>query len=172
MDRIARFLASPRRVALLVLAASVATIAGALVFEHVLGLPPCDLCLTQRIPFYVAMPLAALVALLPARPRSERIAGYGLGLLAVLFVVSAALAAYHAGVEWHFWPGPSDCTGPISGPASMNDFLKSLETVRVVRCDEAAWRFLGLSLAGWNVLISLAIAGVAALGMRATRAEG
>jgi disulfide bond formation protein DsbB len=74
-------------------------------------------------------------------------------------------------VEWGFWPGPSDCGGGAGpGPASVDDFLKTLETTRVVSCTEAAWRFLGVSLAGWNVLISLALAGLAGTAARARRA--
>ncbi|MDJ1159555.1 disulfide bond formation protein B [Chelatococcus sp. SYSU_G07232] len=172
MQAVARFLAVPRRVALAVFAAAAATIAGAYFFEYVLRLPPCDLCLMQRVPYYAAMPLAVLLALLPARPPALRVAGYGLGLVAAIFLVGAALAGYHAGVEWALWQGPGGCTGAIAAPAGMGDFLKSLETVRVVRCDQAAWRFLGLSLAGWNVLISLAIAAVAGLGARAALTRG
>jgi disulfide bond formation protein DsbB len=79
---------------------------------------------------------------------------------------SAALGSYHAGVEWRWWPGPTDCSGPISD-FTAKPLLDQLRTMRIVRCDEAAWRFLGLSLAGYNVLISLALAGIAALGLAA-----
>ena len=77
-------------------------------------------------------------------------------------IVSAGLGIHHAGVEWGFWAGPSDCGG-AAAPAAGNvgDFLNQLQTTRVVNCAEAAWRFLGLSLAGWNVLISLALAALA-----------
>jgi disulfide bond formation protein DsbB len=140
-----------------ILAAAVATIGGALVFQHVFGLAPCKLCLVQRNPYYVAMPLALAAALAPIR--WTRIA---LVLLAVVFLVSAGLGAYHAGVEWGLWLGPSDCGGG-TGPAASNmgDFLNQLQSTRVVSCTEAAWRFMGLSLAGWNVLISLALAALA-----------
>ena len=84
--------------------------------------------------------------------------------LALVFAVSAALGLHHSGVEWALWAGPSDCGG-VAAPAatSVSDFLTSLETARVVSCTEAAWRFLGLSLAGWNVLISLVLAAFAAV---------
>ena len=82
----------------------------------------------------------------------------------LIFVASAALGAYHSGVEWGLWLGPSDCGGgAASGAGNMGDFLSQLQTTRVVSCTEAAWRFMGLSLAGWNVLISLALAAFAAL---------
>ena len=69
---------------------------------------------------------------------------------------NAGLGTYHAGVEWGFWQGPTDCTGPVGNLGSAGDLLERLDTVKVIRCDEVQWRFLGLSLAGYNVLISLA----------------
>ena len=96
-------------------------------------------------------------------------------VLAALFIIAlgmlwnAGLASYHAGIEWKWWPGPQDCSGPIDSLGSANDLLSQLESINVVRCDEAAWRFLGLSLAGYNVLISLALAAVAAWGVIAGR---
>jgi disulfide bond formation protein DsbB len=150
-----------RLAALLVLVAAVATIGGALVFEHGYGYLPCKLCLQQRLPYYAAMPLALAAAFAPGRW-----ARLGLAGLALLFLISAGLGGYHAGVEWGFWLGPSDCGGGAATPAAnVADFMKSLNQIRVVSCTEAAWRFLGLSLAGWNVLISLALAAVAAWGI-------
>jgi disulfide bond formation protein DsbB len=147
-----------RTAAALILLAAAATIGGALVFEYGFGLAPCPLCLLQRKPYYVAFPVALAALLLPSRWGRAALA-----LLAVIFVVSAGLGVYHAGVEWGWWQGPTDCSGGAAPqPGSMDDFLNQLQTTRVVSCTEAAWRFLGLSLAGWNVLISLALAGFAA----------
>jgi disulfide bond formation protein DsbB len=147
-----------RQAALAVALGAAATVGGALVFEHVFGYVPCKLCLIQRNPYYIAIPLGFLAALLP--PRYARA---GLWCLALLFVVSAGLGAYHSGVEWGFFAGPSDCGGGSgAGAGNMGDFLNQLQNTRVVSCTEAAWRFLGLSLAGWNVLISLALAAFAA----------
>ncbi|QRM29014.1 disulfide bond formation protein B [Microvirga sp. VF16] len=148
-----------RQAALAVALGAAATIGGALVFEHVLGYVPCKLCLIQRNPYYIAIPLGLVAALLP--PRYARI---GLWLLALVFIVSAGLGAYHSGVEWGFFAGPSDCGGGSgAGAGNVGDFLNQLQSTRVVSCTEAAWRFLGLSLAGWNVLISLALVGLAAM---------
>lgn len=147
-----------RQAALAVVLGAAATIGGALVFEHVLGYVPCKLCLIQRNPYYIAMPVGLVAAFLP--PHWTRA---GLWLLALIFLVSAGLGAYHSGVEWGFFIGPSDCGGGAgAGAGNVGDFLNQLENTRVVSCTEAAWRFLGLSLAGWNVLISLALAAFAA----------
>jgi disulfide bond formation protein DsbB len=124
----------------------------------------------QRWPYYIGVPLAAVTAGLAFSAGSSRLVVPLLSLLALVFLVSAGLAAYHAGVEWGFWPGPSACTGQYTAPASTDDFLKSLDAGASVRCDEAAIRVLGLSLAGWNMLASLAIAGIAALGAKAANA--
>ena len=148
-----------RQAALAVALGAAATIGGALVFEHAFGYVPCKLCLIQRNPYYIAIPLGIVAALLP--PRWTRL---GLWLLALVFVVSAGLGAYHSGVEWGFFAGPSDCGGGAgAGAGNVGDFLNQLQSTRVVSCTEAAWRFLGVSLAGWNVLISLALAGFAAM---------
>lgn len=161
-----RLLEGPSRVrgaALVVLAGAALTIGGAYVFQYGLGYQPCKLCLQQRLPYYAAMPIAILVAALPRRGPGERIGRLGLALLAAVLIAGAGLGIYHAGVEWGFWLGPSDCGGPAgAAPGNVGDFLQQLDRTRVVSCTEAAWRFLGLSLAGWNVVIATALALVAA----------
>lgn len=155
---------NPLHAALGVLTLASATIAGAWVFEWA-GYAPCDLCLKQRWAYYGVVPLAALVAILAARgPRA--LAGAGLALLGLIFIASAIFGLYHAGVEWGFWPGPAGCTGALTRVETMADFLKQLETTKVVRCDAVAIRILGLSLAGWNAVISAAMAALAFLGAR------
>ena len=149
-----------RTATLLVLLIAAATIGAALFSQHVLGLFPCKLCLIQRQPYYLALPIALALVLLPL---SDPVRRAGLAVLALIFLVSAALGAHHAGVEWGFWEGPNDCGGePPPAAAGMGEFLRQLETARVVSCTEAAGRFLGLSMAGWNALVSLALAGFAA----------
>jgi disulfide bond formation protein DsbB len=159
-----RFPLSLQQTGLAIALSAAGAIGGALVFQHGFGLAPCKLCLLQRNPYYLAIPLGLAASLAPAR--WSRIA---LGLLVLVFVVSAGLGMYHAGVEWGFWLGPNDCGGDAAPTGSMNDFLQQLEQTRVVSCTEAAWRFLGLSLAGWNVLISLGAAVFAALSLAGNR---
>lgn len=140
-------------------------IGGAWYSEVMLGYNPCKLCLWQRWPYYLGLPfgMAALV-LHRENPGIARVMAL---CLAVVFVASIGLGIYHAGVEWKWWLGPAECGGKLlSGPASVEDFRKSLSTAKVIRCDDAAVRVLGLSFAGWNVLVSAAIAGLAVLSAR------
>ena len=141
-----------------------ATIAGFFFFEYVLGLPPCPLCLEQRIPYYFSVPLAALLWLGAGYGAARKVMMLGFAAITAAMLWDAGLAAYHAGVEWKFWPGPTDCSGPINALGSTGDLVKSLQSIRVIRCDEAAWRLFGISLPGYNVLVSLVMAAVAAWG--------
>jgi disulfide bond formation protein DsbB len=140
--------------ALWIAAASVAILAVVWIFQS-LGYAPCELCLTQRYAFYAAVPLALLTALISRSARGLARAGFA--LLALVFLANAVLAAYHVGVEYHWWQGPTACTG---GPGSLdvNDLVKALDSVKVVRCDEVQLRIAGLSLAGWNVVASAVLA--------------
>ncbi|MGX4769225.1 disulfide bond formation protein B [Bradyrhizobium guangdongense] len=141
-----------------------ATIAGAWFFQLVLEILPCPLCLEQRYAYYLAIPVG-LLTVLAARsgaPRPLLLAGLAILVLATL--ANAGLGTYHSGVEWGLWKGPTDCSGPVVNLGNAGDLLSRLDTVKVVRCDEVQWRFLGLSLAGYNVLISLLMAAIAAWG--------
>ena len=141
------------------------TLAGAWFFQLVLDIRPCPLCLEQRYAYYLALPLSLVVAFAASRgaPRQVVLAGFAVLLLAAL--ANAWLGGYHAGVEWKFWEGPTDCSGPIVNLGSAGNLLERLDTEKVIRCDEVQWRFLGLSLAGYNVLISLAMAAIAVWGI-------
>lgn len=132
-----------------------ATILGALGSQYIGGLYPCELCLTQRLPYYIGLPALAVVIfawdLLPAPLRLLLT-----GAVAALFVWGAGLGVYHAGVEWGIFEGPQSCTGV--GDAVSFDMLGDLSGARVVPCDAVQWELLGISLAGFNALISAAIA--------------
>jgi disulfide bond formation protein DsbB len=141
-----------------------ATIAGAWFFQLVLGIVPCPLCLEQRYAYYLAIPLGLLIALAVRGGAPRPLLLAGLAILALASLANAWLGAYHSGVEWGFWKGPTDCSGPVVNLGSATDLLSRLDTVKVVRCDEVQWRFLGLSLAGYNLLISLLMAAIAAWG--------
>jgi len=150
---------------------ALAAIGGAWYSQLVWGLQPCELCLLQRWPYYVGVPLAAIATVAAAGASGTRrgLTAFLLWLVCLVFLASLGLGIYHAGVEWGFWAGPGACTGQYVAPGSTDDFLKSLEAGPAVRCDQAAIRILGLSLAGWNAVVSLVIAASAAAGARAAR---
>jgi disulfide bond formation protein DsbB len=151
--------------ALLVLIGSLATILGAWFIELVLGIKPCHLCLIGRMPHYAGIAIALLAVFVTGRSSpSPSISRALLAVLTLVFLTGTAIAIYHSGVEFGIFQGPTDCTGMIEKPVAIQDFLKQLETVKVVRCDEVAMRIFGLSLASWNAVISLALAGVAGIG--------
>jgi disulfide bond formation protein DsbB len=151
--------------ALAIAAIAAATLAGAWFFQLVLDIIPCPLCLEQRYAYYFAVPLGLVVALAAASHAPRAVLMAGLALLAVAALGNAVLGGYHAGVEWGFWAGPTECTGPIVNLGSAGSLFERLDSVKVVRCDEVQWRFLGLSLAGYNVLISLLMAALAGWGI-------
>lgn len=146
-----------RNTLLVIAAVAFATITGAWIFEYV-GYAPCALCLKQRWAYYAAIPLSLLLLALPSRPMR-----LGLMALAILWLASMVFGIYHSGVEWKWWQGPSTCGegGGLTG--ELPDLTKP-----VVLCTEAAIRIFGLSLAGWNAVISLALA---ILALRAVRAR-
>ncbi len=155
--------------ALLIFVLSAATLAGAWYFQLVVGLPPCPLCLEERIPYHVVIPLSLLMAIAALVRAPQKLLTVGFVAIIVAMACNVALGAYHAGVEWHWWAGPTDCTGPLTDLRAGGSLLSQLQSIHVVRCDEAAWRFLGISLAGYNALISLLLAAIAAFGVMARK---
>ena len=141
-----------------------AALGGAWIFQYGFGIQPCPLCLEQRYAYYVAIPLAAMLAAGVSFGASRKVLVAGFVVIAGFMLWNAGLGAYHAGVEWGWWAGPQDCAGPLTDLGGAGGLLKKIETIRIVRCDEVQWRFLGLSLAGYNVLISLALAALALWG--------
>ena len=151
--------------ALLITVIAAATLAGAWFFQLVLDILPCPLCLEQRYAYYLAIPLGALTALAAGRNAPRALLLAGLAILALAALGNAGFGVYHSGVEWGLWKGPADCTGPVGNLGVAGDLLKRLDTVKVIQCDVVQWRFLGLSLAGYNALISLLMAAIAAWGL-------
>ena len=155
--------------AIVVAIGGTATILGAWFFQYVLGYMPCPLCLEQRYAYYFGVPLAVLVLLGESVGASRKVLLFALFMIAAGMIWNTGLSAFHAGVEWKWWPGPRDCSGPLDSLGAGGGLLRQLQSIHVARCDDAAWRFLGLSLAGYDVLISLALAAVAAWGAVAGR---
>lgn len=135
-----------------------ALLLGALGFQYLDRLPPCEMCLWQRWPHLAAAIVGIVGGGAVSAGLLNRSSGRPIAVLTALLVAaSGVIAVYHAGVEWHWWPGPSQCTGSAfkyTGTLDLN--------APVVMCDRAAWRLFGLSLAGYNAIISL---GAALLGL-------
>ncbi|GGB38167.1 disulfide bond formation protein B [Roseibium aquae] len=140
----------------LLLISGTAVLATAWGFELIGGYVPCALCLEQRVPYYIGLPLtlAALALLWKGRAVLSLVILSG---VALTFAYGAGLGIYQAGAEWAFWPGPTDCGGGAAGPNSAADMLSVLQSTRIVSCTEASWRMLGLSFAGWNAVASAAL---------------
>lgn len=149
-----------RRWLMLALLASALMLAIAHAFETFGHLPPCHMCLQQRDAYWAAM-LVTLLGLGAAR-RLPRVRPAFLWLLALVFLVGAAVAVRQAGAEWHFWPAPETCTGVGRASAGALSALLNGAKLAPPRCDVAAWRLFGVSMAGYNALISLALAGFSA----------
>jgi disulfide bond formation protein DsbB len=148
------------------------TIATVYFYQYVLGYQPCPLCLEQRNAYYVSIPLAALLWLGAENRTSHKVILVGFAMIALVMVWNTGLSAFHAGVEWKFWPGPIECSGPANSFGSALSLRETLQGgVHIPRCDEAAWRFLGISFAGYDVVVSLVLAVVALWGAKAALAH-
>lgn len=150
-------------VSAIVFAIAFATILTAHAYEMFGGYSPCELCLLERYAYYFGVP-ASFIAFFVARANKIGAARALLGLIALAFLLNAGLAFYHAGVEWKWWPGPSTCSGGSALEWDQNGLASQLAHTKVVRCDEAAWRFFALSFAGWDAVVSLVLAAIAAYG--------
>lgn len=150
---------------LIVAVGSIGALAGAWYFQLVVGLAPCPLCLEQRVPYYLGVPVALAVVIFAGLGHEGK-ARMALGLAGMLMGLTAFLGIYHAGIEWGFWAGPVTCSGsgPVTGGGNL---LEQLGTARVVRCDEAPWRLFGFSLAGYNAVIAVILTFVAMRGAMA-----
>lgn len=129
-------------------------IASALVLQHGFGYAPCPLCLEQRWPYYVGVPIAFILAFIGDR-LSAKVMVVALLLLAALFAYGCGLGIYQAGAEWDYWLGPANCAaGNIgSNPADVGGLLDAIGSSTVVSCTNPSLRIAGLSLAGWNAIV-------------------
>ena len=144
-----------------------ALLGGALGSQYLGGLHPCEMCYWQRWPHGVAIVLAALAFTVPAQSQGART----LTLLAALAIaISGAIGVYHAGVEAKIFEGFTTCTANATG-ATTAELLKQITHAPLVRCDQVQFRFLGISMAGWNAILSLGGAAlILILSLRARRA--
>lgn len=141
----------PTRIGLAAALGSIALLGGAYYFQYVVGLAPCDMCWWQRYPHMLAI-LFGLLTLPLMTARQVALACAVLAILALF--VTAGIGIFHAGVEYRLWDGPQACSGRIPTGLSNEELKKILLGARMVRCDEAAWKMWGVSMAGWNAILS------------------
>ena len=137
---------SPLQATWAVFAITLVTILGAWGFEYA-GYLPCELCLKQRFAYYAAIPLSLIFAVVGQN--NPKLLRYGLIILGLIMLASCIFGIYHAGVEWKLWQGPTTCTGGGDFKGGLPDLTR-----KAVMCDQPAIRIFGLSLAGWNAVIS------------------
>lgn len=147
-----------QRLILLAASGSAALLLGAFAFQHLGELAPCKLCIWQRYPHAAAIALGAVALFVPLP------ALLILGAAAAL--ASAGIGLYHVGVEQGWWEGPTSCTAGAIGGVDTNDLFDQIMAAPLIRCDDIAWQFAGLSMAGWNMVISLALAGLWVMALR------
>ena len=145
--------------------AALCVIVAALVLEHGFGYAPCPLCLLERWPYYIGVPLALLLAA-AGRALPRQVMAGGLVVLAGVFVWGLYLGVYHAGAEWRFWLGPADCAAGTSAtlPSDVGNLLDAIQTSTVVSCTDPQLRILGLSLAAWNAVVMAGLTAIALWG--------
>jgi disulfide bond formation protein DsbB len=131
-----------------------AVLGAALASQYVGGLNPCPMCIWQRWPHGIAIALAAFALL----PFAGHAAPWALRLGALVLLIGAGIGVFHAGVELGYWEGPTTCTGGDISTLSTSALLDQIMNAPLVRCDEIAWSFLGLSMAGWNAVVSALLA--------------
>lgn len=136
-------------------------------FEIIGGYLPCKLCLEERIPYYVGLPILIVGLLLSRRmPRVARLL-YFIG--GTVFFVGSALAGYHVGAEWKLWEGPSDCGGASTVVNNAADLMAAVSRTRLISCSDAPINLFGLSFAGWDALSTLFVGVLSWRGVSARR---
>ncbi len=161
-------MALPRRlpasslIGLMAALGSAGLLGGALYFQYAVGLAPCEMCHWQRWPHIVAIAAGLLAFAFFAR---LNLAATFAGLAIVALAVTSAIGVFHAGVEYRWWEGPQTCTGTIPRGLSADELKKYLFGARMVRCDDIVWSLWGISMAGWNAILSGALALALASGL-------
>lgn len=155
---------SSRTTAMLLLIASAAILGGAFAFQYIGGLAPCILCWWQRYAHMAAIVVAAAAVIASGRASyggSSRAGWVLVAATGLVLLASAGIAAFHVGVEQHWWAGTAECGSPVGGASGIDELRARLLAQPIVRCDEIAWSMFGISMAGYNFILSLALAAFA-----------
>ncbi len=156
MNRLLQYLETPRYLALAIAAASAVVLSAAFISQYGFGLKPCILCLYQRGPYALNITLGIMAFLASFRyPRLTMLIIY---ITILSFLSGAMIAGFHAGVEYGWWKGLPACGGDIvPRGVGIEELRRSLEHQAIVRCDKPAWVLFGISMAGYNFMMSLAL---------------
>lgn len=158
-------LSDPTVLLSLMAAAAAAALALALTAQYAFGMLPCELCMYQRWPLLAIVVIGAGAAILLRRQPESGLARGAALLCALIFLLDAGIAGFHVGVEQGWWTGSSECTAPDSTGASLAELRAQIMNAPVVRCDEVAFSLFGISMAGYNLLFCLAMAGFGLRGL-------
>lgn len=126
---------------------SIALLGGAYAFQHLGGFAPCKMCLWQRWPHGAAI----IIGIIALALRENRLALFG----SIAAFITGGIGLFHAGVEQHWWEGPNSCTSSSNDGLTTEQLLDKILAAPVVRCDDIPWDFIGISMAGWNGIISM-----------------
>ncbi|RED51290.1 disulfide bond formation protein B [Aestuariispira insulae] len=145
----------PANAILVTLAVAIAVLGGAYIFQYGFGYHPCELCLYQRLPWWIVIAIGC--AAFWSGKRLPGLSNMLLILMGITLLVSTGLAGLHAGVEFKWWQGPTDCSsGPLDFD-NLDDLAAAINAMPDIRCDEVPWSLFGISMAGYNFLISAAL---------------
>jgi disulfide bond formation protein DsbB len=156
---------TPRAFAGVVLTLSALVLGAALLSQYWGGLAPCELCLLQRWPWEAAIAISLIALIVGSRPTLP----WAALVLALVFTLGAAIAFYHVGVEQHWFAGPSACTASGGAANSLEEMKRQILGTAPVLCDRVQWALFGVSMAGWNLLASLGMAGICGAAFARTR---
>ncbi len=144
-------------VTILIIFGSAFMLAAALFFQEVMNLPPCILCKYQRVP-YIFVIFAGALAYILFNGQFRKLALFLLFTCAIALFIDAGIAGFHVGVEHGWWEGTSECGGNIKANLSLEELRAAILNAPIVRCTEVAWQMFGISMAGYNMMIALAMA--------------
>lgn len=159
---VAEHLPLPSKLGLAAALGSAALLSGAYYFQYVVGLSPCEMCYWQRWPHMVAIVVGLLAVASFAWPRLALV--FMLAAIGAL-IVTAGIGVFHVGVEYHWWAGPQACSGTVPQGLTAEQLKTYLFSAKMVRCDQTAWAMWGISMAGWNAILSGALALVLSAGV-------
>lgn len=148
-----------------VCAFSIVTLGAAYLSQHWGGLVPCELCYWQRYPYFAVIPMTGIAYLFAREVPRNSVTTLLMSLSALAMYGGAGIAAYHVGVEYGWWSGPEVCASVVAGSGSLEDELAALRAAPIVRCEEVQWSLFGISMAGYNFVMSIFLGSIAFFGV-------